>query len=111
MDHRGILRREFDRIAKLTDTAYTLLLEGKPQAIAEYKDWASLLLRYHTALEQVEGKEGPTDRPGRSMKGIPDADTPPSSLATADDPRAPTGTTASGGEPETEPHGREAELQ
>lgn len=111
MEHRAILKREFDRIAELTDQAYARLLEGEPRAAAEYKDWASLLLRYHTALEQVEGKEGPTNRPERSMKGTPDADTPPSSLSTADDPRAPTGTTTSGGEPTEEPHGREAELQ
>ena len=67
MEHREILRREFDRIAKFTDEAYVDAIEGPAKKMADYRDWATLLLRYHDAIERVTGKEPSV--PPRSMKG------------------------------------------
>lgn len=63
-DHHGILRREFERIAKITDEAYLDLTDADldvPSKLTEasYKDWAGLLLRYHDAIERIsKGEEG-----------------------------------------------------
>ncbi len=93
MDHREVLRREFERIAALTEEAYQRLEALKPSSEvtsdvmslpglraleAVYKDWAGLLLRYHGAIEQITGKEDQT--PPRSMKG-----SNPAAEARADD--------------------------
>lgn len=75
--HRDVLRREFDRIAALTDGAYRAMYEahrdGEPAKLLEkqYADWASLLLRYHQAVEGVSKDEGePHDLPSMKARSL-----------------------------------------
>lgn len=49
------LRRNFDRIVALTDQAFDAMEEsGSSLSEKEYKDWATLLLRYHAAIVQLD---------------------------------------------------------
>ena len=104
--HTQILRREFERVARLTDAAYEEMMaeEDSSRAASAYKDWTALLLRYHDAIERVSGKESGTVP--ASMKGEPDASPPqtPSGMSTADDPRTHSGTVTSAEEAEAQGH-------
>ena len=78
-DHHTILRREWLRIAALTDASYQDMVhendteEGEMNppskfGMAAYKEWAGLLLRFHDAIERIsKGEEGIGEMP--SMKG------------------------------------------
>ena len=78
-DHHTILRREWLRIAALTDASYQAMVhendteEGEMNppskfGMAAYKEWAGLLLRFHDAIERIsKGEEGIGEMP--SMKG------------------------------------------
>ena len=69
LGHRAVLLREFERVAALTDAAYVRLMNGdSPRDEAVYKEWVTVLLRYHDALERVAGKGDGTKSP-RPMKG------------------------------------------
>ncbi len=64
--HTEDLARQFKRVVTLADSAWDELalaiVEEAPitRAEARYKDWASLVMRYHDAMERVSGKdEGP----------------------------------------------------
>ena len=65
-DHHAVLRREWERIAAITDAAYNdmgkdTVKEGHVSKLLEarYKDWAGLLLRFHDAIERIsKGEEG-----------------------------------------------------
>lgn len=64
--HSDDLARQFKRVVVLADAAWeeleAAINEDEPvtRAEARYKDWASVLLRYHDAMERVSGKdEGP----------------------------------------------------
>ena len=103
MEHRDILRREFERIAEFTDNAYSVLVDGEEtRGEANYKDWAALLLRYHDALERVTGKEPAA--PPQSMKGRDEdshAISSPQSLPAPHDARENPVAATAGSEPET----------
>ncbi len=69
LDHHKILRREFDRIANVTNLTWHVAtdaeiresfgVEESPKfALAAYKDWAGLLLRYHDAIERISKDDG-----------------------------------------------------
>lgn len=77
-DHHAILRREWKRVAAITDAAWRAMLPpdgeedsdlarerrelpnlGDKFGIAAYKEWAGLLLRFHDAIERIsKGDEG-----------------------------------------------------
>ena len=64
--HTGDLARRFARVVTLADSAWEELIgcitDGTPvtRAEARYKEWATVLLRYHDAMGRVSGKdEGP----------------------------------------------------
>lgn len=66
--HTDALTRQFKRVTLLADSAWDTLEkaieEDEPitRHEARYKDWASLLMRYHDAMERVSGKdEGPAN--------------------------------------------------
>ncbi len=83
MNHHDILRREWGRIAAITDAVYQAMLPradneeatelprlGDKFGMAAYKEWASLLLRFHDAIERIsEGEGGVGDIP--PMKAEP----------------------------------------
>ncbi len=67
-NHTDALSRQFARVTLLADSAWDMLEEAIEQdepitrLEARYKDWASLLMRYHDAMERVAGKdEGPQE--------------------------------------------------
>ncbi len=78
-DHHAILRREWLRVAAITDATYQAMIhendaeegESHPPSkfgMAAYKEWAGLLLRFHDAIERISKGEGDSvDMP--SMKG------------------------------------------
>ena len=60
--HTEDLARQFKRVVLLADSAWDALdalVDEAPitRAEARYKDWASLVMRYHDAMERVSGKD------------------------------------------------------
>ncbi len=74
-NHNDDLARQFKRVAGLADSAWEALAlamtEDEPitRAEARYKDWASLLMRYHDAMERVAGKDETLDGLGGMKAG------------------------------------------
>lgn|SRR5574341_1336039 len=74
VDTLGALQEQFQRIRQKTDFAWEdledALMEERPTKLLEqnYQSWASLLLRYHEALQKA-GIGSSEDSPLPSMKG------------------------------------------
>jgi hypothetical protein len=68
MTDQDALRRNYVRIVALADAAYEEMLIGPTKLHeAAYKDWATLLLRYQSAMEGHDSDEPLLP----SMKGQP----------------------------------------
>lgn len=74
--HTEALTRQFKRVVLLADAAWEELAacieDESPitRAEARYKDWASLVMRYHDAMERVSGKDEGLGNIGGMKAGV-----------------------------------------